>query len=191
MQIFGSLYKKVISWVNKKNAHKYLFFLSFSESSFFPIPPDVMLIPMCLANRKKVWFYATLTTIASLLGGIFGYILGFFTFDIIESWLISSRYWESFQLSKAWFAKWGLWAVLFAGFSPIPYKIFTISAGMTGVNFLGFIFFSLIGRGSRFFLVSSVIYFSGEQISLVLEKYIERIGWFISGILLLFILYIQ
>ena len=150
-----------------------------------------MLIPMCLANRKKVWFYATLTTIASLLGGIFGYILGFFTFDIIESWLISSRYWESFQLSKAWFAKWGLWAVLFAGFSPIPYKIFTISAGMTGVNFLGFIFFSLIGRGSRFFLVSSVIYFSGEQISLVLEKYIERIGWFISGILLLFILYIQ
>ena len=191
MQIFGSLYKKVISWVNKKNAHKYLFCLSFSESSFFPIPPDVMLIPMCLANRKKVWFYATLTTIASLLGGIFGYILGFFTFDIIESWLISSRYWESFQLSKAWFAKWGLWAVLFAGFSPIPYKIFTISAGMTGVNFLGFIFFSLIGRGSRFFLVSSVIYFSGDQISLVLEKYIERIGWFISGILLLFILYIQ
>ena len=104
MQIFGSLYKKVISWVNKKNAHKYLFCLSFSESSFFPIPPDVMLIPMCLANRKKVWFYATLTTIASLLGGIFGYILGFFTFDIIESWLISSRYWESFKLSTAWFA---------------------------------------------------------------------------------------
>ena len=85
MQIFGSLYKKVISWVNKKNAHKYLFCLSFSESSFFPIPPDVMLIPMCLANRKKVWFYATLTTIASLLGGIFGYILGFFTFDIIDA----------------------------------------------------------------------------------------------------------
>ena len=191
MRIFGNLYKKVISWAGNKNAHKYLFYLSFSESSFFPIPPDVMLIPMCLADRNKAWYFASITTIASLLGGIFGYILGFFIFDIIESWLMSSSYWESFQLSKVWFTKWGLWAVLLAGFSPIPYKIFTISAGMTGVNFLGFILFSIIGRGARFFLVSAVVYFSGEQISSVLEKYIERIGWLVSVILLLFIVYLQ
>ena len=83
MRIFGNLYKKVISWAGNKNAHKYLFCLSFSESSFFPIPPDVMLIPMCLADRNKAWYFASITTIASLLGGIFGYILGFFIFDII------------------------------------------------------------------------------------------------------------
>ena len=126
MRIFGNLYKKVISWAGNKNAHKYLFYLSFSESSFFPIPPDVMLIPMCLADRNKAWYFASITTIASLLGGIFGYILGFFIFDIIESWLMSSSYWESFQLSKAWFKRWGLWAVLLAGFpqSHIKYLLF-------------------------------------------------------------------
>ena len=89
MKIFNNLYQKVISWAARPKAVRYLFILSFAESSFFPIPPDVMLMPMCLANKKKVWHFALLTTLASVLGGVFGYFIGYFIFDVLESWLIN------------------------------------------------------------------------------------------------------
>ena len=85
------------------NADRYLFALSFSESSFFPIPPDVMLIPMCLANRSKIWYLAGITTISSVLGGVLGYLLGYLVFDLIQAWLLNSDYWSSYETARLWF----------------------------------------------------------------------------------------
>ena len=188
MNIFDFLYKKIISWSRMPNADRYLFALSFSESSFFPIPPDVMLIPMCLANRSKIWYLAGITTISSVLGGVLGYLLGYLVFDLIEAWLLNSDYWSSYETARLWFDKWGLFAVLLAGFSPIPYKIFTIAAGITGVNIFGFILFSILGRGARFFLIAALIYVGGDAFKHIIEKYINILGWFIVVIVLIFFL---
>ena len=190
MNIFHFLYKKIISWSRMPNADRYLFALSFSESSFFPIPPDVMLIPMCLANRSKIWYLAGITTISSVLGGVLGYLLGYLVFDLIEAWLINSDYWSSYETARLWFDKWGLFAVLLAGFSPIPYKIFTIAAGITGVNIFGFILFSILGRGARFFLIAALIYVGGDAFKHIIEKYINILGWFIVVIVLIFFLFL-
>ena len=189
MNIFDFLYKKIISWSRMPNADRYLFALSFSESSFFPIPPDVMLIPMCLANRSKIWYLAGITTISSVLGGVLGYLLGYLVFDLIEAWLINSDYWSSYETARLWFDKWGLFAVLLAGFSPIPYKIFTIAAGITGVNIFGFILFSILGRGARFFLIAALIYMGGDAFKHIIEKYINILGWFIVVIVLISVSY--
>ena len=177
MKLFGPLYDRVLAWAGHPHAERYLAALSFSESSFFPIPPDVMLAPMCLANRARAWRFAAVTTVTSLLGGIAGYAIGFFIFESIEPWLSESNYWPAYLRSRDWFADWGVWAVFVAGFSPIPYKVFTIAAGATVLNLPGFIIASLIGRGARFFLVAGLIVLGGERMAEALPKYVERIGW--------------
>ncbi|MGI9264466.1 MAG: YqaA family protein, partial [Gammaproteobacteria bacterium] len=142
-----------------------------------PIPPDVMLAPMCLADRTKAWRFAAVTTVTSLLGGIAGYAIGYFLFESIEPWLHDMGYWPAYLKGKEWFDDWGVWAVLVAGFSPIPYKIFTISAGVAVLNFPGFVIASLIGRGARFFLVAGLVVAGGERMEVLLPKYVERLGW--------------
>ncbi len=182
MKLFEPLYHRVLSWSRHPKAERYLALMSFAESSFFPIPPDVMLGPMCLAERKKAWRFAAVTTIASLLGGILGYAIGYFLFDSIEPWLRESKYWESYLTGRDWFAEWGIWAVFVAGFSPIPYKIFTVSAGVAVLNLPGFILASFIGRGARFFLVAGLIVAGGERMEVLLPKYVERLGWSVVGL---------
>ena len=177
MRLFAPLYDQVLAWARHKNAERYLAILSFAESSFFPIPPDVMLGPMCLANRKRAWRFAGITTAASLLGGIAGYAIGYFLFDSIQPWLATTGYWDAYIAGREWFARWGVWAVFVAGFSPIPYKIFTIAAGVAVLNLPGFILASLLGRGARFFLVAALVVAGGERMAAMLPKYIERIGW--------------
>lgn len=177
MQLFAPLYTRVLGWAGHPHAERYLAAMSFAESSFFPVPPDVMLAPMCLADRRRAWRFAALTTIASLLGGILGYAIGFFLFDGIEPWLRESKYWSAYLTGREWFDQWGIWAVFVAGFSPIPYKIFTISAGVAVLNFPGFVLASLIGRGARFFLVAGLLVAGGERMAELLPKYIERLGW--------------
>lgn len=177
MQLFGPLYDRVLGWARHPHAERYLGSLSFAESSFFPIPPDVMLAPMCLADRSKAWRFASITTATSLLGGIAGYAIGYFLFEQIEPWLHDVGYWPAYLKGKEWFDNWGVWAVFVAGFSPIPYKIFTISAGVAVLNFPGFVIASLIGRGARFFLVAGLVVAGGEQMEALLPKYVERIGW--------------
>jgi membrane protein YqaA with SNARE-associated domain len=177
MRLFGHLYDRVLGWARHPHAARYLGGLSFAESSFFPIPPDVMLAPMCLADRSKAWRFAAITTITSLLGGIAGYAIGYFLFESIEPWLHEMGYWPAYLEGKEWFDRWGVWAVLIAGFSPIPYKIFTISAGVAVLNFPGFVIASLIGRGARFFLVAGLVVAGGERMEVLLPKYVERIGW--------------
>lgn len=177
LRIFSPLYERVLGWAAHPHAERYLGVLSFAESSFFPIPPDVMLAPMCLADRARAWRFAAITSVMSLLGGIAGYAIGYYLFAAIEPWLHSMGYWPAYLHGKEWFAAWGIWAVLIAGFSPIPYKIFTITAGVAALNLPAFIIASLIGRGARFFLVAGLVVAGGEKLQASLPKYIERLGW--------------
>lgn len=177
MRLFASLYDRVLSWAGHPHAERYLGALSFAESSFFPIPPDVMLAPMCLAHRARAWRFATVTTVTSLAGGIAGYAIGYFLLAAIEPWLHSMGYWLAYLRARQWFDDWGVWAVFVAGFSPIPYKIFTVSAGAAVLNFPGFVIASFIGRGARFFLVAGLIVAGGQRMADALPKYVERIGW--------------
>jgi membrane protein YqaA with SNARE-associated domain len=177
MRLFEPLYRRVLSWSAHPHAERYLAALSFAESSFFPIPPDVMLAPMCLADRPRAWRFAAMTTVMSLLGGMAGYGIGVYLIDAIEPWLQTRGSYEAYLQVREWFAVWGVWAVFVAGFSPIPYKIFTIAAGATGLNFPGFVIASLIGRGARFFLVAGFIVVGGERMADGLQQHVERIGW--------------
>jgi membrane protein YqaA with SNARE-associated domain len=182
MKLFGPLYERVIGWARHPHAERYLGALSFAESSFFPIPPDVMLAPMCLADRSKAWRYATITTLTSLAGGVAGYAIGYFLFEAIEPWLHDMGYWPAYLKGKEWFDAWGIWAVFVAGFSPIPYKIFTITAGVVVLNFPGFVIASFIGRGARFFLVAGLVVAGGERMEAMIPQYVERIGWAVVGL---------
>jgi membrane protein YqaA with SNARE-associated domain len=177
LRLFAPLYDRVLSWAGHRHAERYLGVLSFAESSFFPIPPDVMLAPMCLAQRARAWRFATVTTVTSLAGGIAGYAIGYYLLEAIEPWLHEMGYWPAYLNGRQWFDEWGVWAVFVAGFSPIPYKIFTISAGAAVLNFPGFVIASAIGRGARFFLVAGLIVAGGQRMADVLPKYVERIGW--------------
>ena len=177
MRLFAPLYDRVLSWAGHRHAERYLGILSFAESSFFPIPPDVMLAPMCLAQRARAWRFASVTTVTSLAGGIAGYAIGYYLLEAIEPWLHDMGYWPAYLNGRQWFDEWGVWAVFVAGFSPIPYKIFTISAGAAVLNFPGFVIASAIGRGARFFLVAGLIVAGGQRMADMLPKYVERIGW--------------
>lgn len=188
MKIFSVLYDKAMNWAVHRHAPVYLAGLSFAESSFFPIPPDVMLAPMALAEPKRAWFYATLTTVASVIGGIAGYLIGMFAFELIEPWLHELGYWGKFEVAQVWFSEWGFWAIFIAGFSPIPYKLFTISAGVISMAFLPFVLASFIGRGARFFLVAAIMVWGGEKMEKMVRTYINWIGWLVVlAALILFI----
>lgn len=182
--MFQKLYDQAIRWSKHRHATKYLAILSFAESSFFPVPPDVMLAPMVLANREKAWHLALLTTVASVFGGILGYMIGFFAFDVIQPWLESSHYWQKYQLAEQWFESWGFWAIFIAGFSPIPYKVFTIAAGALSMLFLPFVLASFAGRGARFFLVAGLLAWGGERFESKLRQYMDIIGWSVVCILI-------
>lgn len=164
-------------WARHPHAIYYLGILSFLESSVFPIPPDVMLAPMSLANPRRAWWYAFVTTITSTLGGLFGYIIGMFFFALIHPWLIHFGYWDTYLRVQHWFDLWGFWIIFVAGFSPLPYKVFTIAAGTLHIALLPFTIASFIGRGSRFFLVAGLMALGGERMEQLLRKYIDHIGW--------------
>lgn len=166
-------------WVQHPHAPWYLGALSFAESSFFPIPPDVMLAPMALAQPHYAWRFALLTTLTSVLGGILGYLIGYFLFEIlhIAELLHQFGYWDSYLTAQAWFQRWGFWAVFLAGFSPIPYKVFTITAGVVSMMLIPFVLASLIGRGARFFLVAAFMCWGGPRMEAVLRANIDRLGW--------------
>jgi membrane protein YqaA with SNARE-associated domain len=177
MQLFEPLYHRVIGWSRHRHAPAILGTLSFAESSFFPIPPDVMLLPMCIAERNRAWRFAFITTVTSLLGGVAGYAIGYFLFEMIEPWLRTTHYWDAYLQGRDWFDRYGVWAVFVAGFSPIPYKIFTISAGVATLNLPGFVIASLIGRGARFYLVAGLVVAGGPRMEATLPLYVERLGW--------------
>lgn len=180
MKIFERLYNRVYDWASHQHAPKYLVALSFAESSFFPIPPDVMLAPMSLAKPLRAYWFAFLTTISSVAGGILGYLLGAIAFHgVVLPFIESAGYQLQFEMVMKWFHEWGFWAVFVAGFTPIPYKLFTIGAGVMQLSLPVFIFASFVGRGLRFFLVSGLVRWFGPKIETLLKRYVDRIGWFV------------
>lgn len=168
--------RKLYNWTLRIAAHRHarlgLFGLAFAESSVFPLPPDLVLIPMCIAERKKAFLYAAICTAGSVLGGIFAYCVGFFLYDTIGVRILEFYgYQEQFAKFQGLYNEWGAWIVLAGGFTPIPYKLITIASGVTQMNIGAFILFSVIGRASRFFLVATLLWKYGAPIKEFIEKY--------------------
>ncbi len=177
MKIFSYIYGKMMKWARHRHAPCYLGAVSFIESSFFIIPPDVMLAPMSLSQPERARWFALLTTITSVLGGLFGYLIGYGFFALVHPYIVTLGYEMQFQQIMRWFQLWGFWVVLVAGFSPIPYKIFTISAGVFGIDLVPFAVASLLSRGARFFLVAEIMRYGGQKMEQRLHFYIDWIGW--------------
>lgn len=189
MKIFSPLYQWTMKWAKHKFAPRMLAFITFAESVIFPIPPDVLLAPMVLSKPEKAWHYATLTTIASVVGGVVGYALGYYMFEPwIQPLLTEWGKQATFDQAVSWFNQWGVWVVFIAGFSPIPYKVFTLSAGFLQMAFLPFLLASAIGRGLRFFLVAGIMYWGGDKMEKKISQWVDVLGWLV--VLLVVILYL-
>ena len=170
--ILRRLYDWVLSWAHKKYSSAALFVLAFSESSFFPVPPDVLQIALSVSKPKKSFFYALIASIGSVLGGILGYFIGLFLFDTIGSLIINSLgYQAQFNSVGDLYKSYAFLAILVSAFTPIPYKVFTIAAGFWQVGLLPLIAASIIGRSARFFLVATLIHFFGPKIKEFIDKY--------------------
>ena len=167
--------KRAYDWTMRTAAHEKapqaLFWVSFAESSFFPIPPDVMLIPMVLARRARAWAYAALATVGSVRGGILGYAIGYFLLETVGRWVIDLYGLQAqFEAYRAAYNEWGLWIILIKGMTPIPYKLVTIVSGLLGYNFPLFVALSVLTRGVRFFLVAGALRLFGEPLRAALER---------------------
>lgn len=182
--MFRGLYDRVLGWSRHRHARRYLAGLSFAEATVFPIPPDVMLIPMVLAERNAAWRLALLTTLSSVLGGLAGYLVGWLGMDLVQPLIERLGYMEAYGLAMEAFNRWGLWFVMLAGFTPIPFKMITLAAGALGAPLAGFVLGAFIGRGGRFFLVSGIIWAGGERVADRLREWIDWIGWLMIGGLL-------
>lgn len=175
--VFSWLYQKTQSWSQHLYAPYILAGVSFCEASCLPVPPDVLLIPMGIASPKKVWRLALITTLSSVLGGLLGYAIGMFFIHWLLPYIKAYGYFDHYQMVQQWFMHYGFLALFVAGFTPIPYKIFTVSAGAAHLAILPFVIASFLGRGLRFYLVAACIYFGGERLQLTLAKHIDHIGW--------------
>lgn len=171
------LYDWVLSWADTPYGGIALFLLAFSESSFFPIPPDVLLIALCVGKPKNAFRFAMICSAGSVLGGILGYIIGWQFMSIVGSKIIA-LYGLSDKVSyiEVLYNQYDAWAVGIAGFTPIPYKVFTIAAGMFKINFYVFCIASLVSRSARFFIVSGLIYLFGAKIKAFIDKYFNLLS---------------
>jgi membrane protein YqaA with SNARE-associated domain len=177
MRLFGPLYERALGWARHRHAPTYLAALSASESVIFPIPPDVMLAPMALAQPRRWWRFALLCTLASVAGGVLGYALGHFALEAIWPWMVRMGWDDTFHRIQDLFVRYGFWFVFVAAFTPIPYKVFTIASGATGVAWPAFLLGSFIGRGARFFLVAGLVAWGGARLEDGLRRYVEWLGW--------------
>lgn len=172
MKLLRNLYDWVIHWSSTRYAVPALFLLSFIESSVFPIPPDVLLMAMSVSVPKRAFYYAFVCSSASVLGGMFGYFIGLEFMDVIGNRIVEFYHLQDkFQQIGILYEKYEAWAVAGAGFTPIPYKVFTIAAGAFEINFLIFVLASIAGRSLRFFLIGGLIFKFGEPIKSFIDKY--------------------
>ncbi len=187
MNFFKNLYYWVLELSNKKNSEYSISLLSFSESFFFPIPPDTLLIPLCLGNRSKSFYFAFLCSASSIVGGIFGYFIGktlWWSVPAIEYSALANLFFEyvpgltidSFTEIKNLYEEWNFWIVFTAGFTPIPFKLITISSGTFNINFFMFMLASTLSRSARFFLLGALIYIFGDRIRFFIEKYFNLLA---------------
>lgn len=165
-------YDWVLHWAETPYAAWALFILAFAESSFFPIPPDVLLIAVAIAMPKRSFYFALLCSVASVLGGALGYLIGLKFMEAVGYSIINFYgYNEQFHQLQSLFQQYDFWVVSMAGFTPIPYKVFTIASGACGLNFLTFMISSVVSRSARFFLVGTLIYIFGEPVKEFIDKY--------------------
>jgi len=192
MKLFSAIYEWTLKWAEHKFAPRILALLTFAESVFFPIPPDVLLAPMVLAKPESAWRLASLTTISSIVGGIVGYFLGFWMFEPwIQPLITDFGYQQRFDIAMDWFATWGVWVVFIAGFSPIPYKLFTVSAGFLQMAFLPFLLASAVGRGMRFFLVAGLIQWGGAEMEQKLRQWVDVLGWGLVALIVIAYIFLR
>ena len=174
--------RRLYNWIMRQAAGPHavpvLAFLSFLESSFFPIPPDVMLVPMCLANRRRALYYALVCTIASVLGGLLGYAIGYYLIESVGRSIIHFYGLDhAFESYQAMFKEWGLWIILIKGATPIPYKVVTIASGAASFDLTVFILASIVTRGVRFGAEAVLLWYYGEPIRAFIEKRLNQLTW--------------
>ncbi len=187
--MFRGLYDRVLIWSRHRHAPRYLAGLSMAEATFFPIPPDVMLAPMVLSDRDRAWALALLTTLASVAGGVIGYLIGWLGLELVYPLIERVGYLHYYQQAVDAFAEYGIWFVIVAGFTPIPFKIITIAGGALLMPLPGFILGSAIGRGARFFLVAALVRAGGVRMAEQLRNWVDAIGWAVIGLIALVGLY--
>jgi membrane protein YqaA with SNARE-associated domain len=182
------MWRRLYDWVLHLAAHQHapmwLVGLSVAESSFFPLPVDIMLAPMVMAQPQRAWFYAGLTTVGSVLGGVAGFFIGYWLLDAVLPMLQEWGYGHAYDTARGWFLNWGFWAVFLAGFTPIPYKVFTIAAGAAGMFLPVFVAASIVGRGGRFFLVALLVRWGGPRVEPHLKRYMDQIAWSTLAVLM-------
>lgn len=186
--MFAGLLARVVAWSAHPRAPLYLGAVSFAESSFFPIPPDVLLAPMVLSRPEKAWRLAAWTTLCSVAGGVAAFTAATLASGWMNGVIQQLGQGENYLRAQAWFAAWGFWAVLAAGFSPIPYKVFAFAAGGMSMLPPAFVLASLVGRGGRFFLVAALVARGGPALQRGLPRYLDRIGWALVVAVLLWLL---
>jgi membrane protein YqaA with SNARE-associated domain len=173
------LYDWCIAAADKPYATWLMGAVSFVESSFFPVPPDVMLIPMSIARPERAWFYATVCTLTSVAGGVLGYFIGAVLYDSVGAWLIHLYgYGNKVEAFRQAYAQWGTWIILIKGVTPIPYKIVTIASGFAGYNVFMFVLLSFVARGMRFYLLAFLLNRYGAQARTIIE---ERLGFWVTA----------
>ena len=174
--------RRLYDWVMRLAQHRYAIpfmgVVSFAESSFFPIPPDVMLVPMVLANRAKAFRIALVCTVCSVLGGLLGYAIGYYFFETIGDWVVKTYGLQSgLATFRAGFEQYGIWIILIKGLTPIPYKLVTIASGAAHFDLFTFVWASILTRGVRFFLVATLLWKFGEPIRAFIEKRLTLVTW--------------
>jgi membrane protein YqaA with SNARE-associated domain len=167
--------RPLYDWTMRLAGHRHAMwamgFISFIESSIFPVPPDALMMPMVLARRDKAWRIATICTLASVVGGLFGYMIGYFLWDAIGQQVMDFYgYASKMEDFAALYNEWGFWIVAGAGFTPFPYKVITIASGLTHLDLAVFMAASVISRGARFFLVAGLLWYFGPPIRVFIEK---------------------
>jgi membrane protein YqaA with SNARE-associated domain len=181
-----SLYAWVMKHAAGPNRYWALAGVSFAEASFFPIPPDLFLVPMVLADRKRTLMLTLACTVGSVIGGVFGYAIGSFLYNSLGRWLIDLYgYGSDIDAFRAAYAQWGAWIILIKGMTPIPYKLVTIASGFAGYNFAAFVALSIVTRGMRFAIVAGLLYWFGEPVRAFIEK---RLEWVLLGVLVVVVL---
>ncbi|WP_043110318.1 YqaA family protein [Polycyclovorans algicola] len=177
MNFFRRLYDWTLNLSRHPRAPWWLGGLSAAESVFFPIPPDIMLAPMVLVRPHRWWKLALLTTVTSVLGGLVGYALGYWLLDLALPMIERMGKLHAYETASAWFERYGFWAMFLAGLTPIPFKVFTVSAGAAHLALVPFMVGSVVGRGMRFFLVAGLARLLGPAFEQHLLRYIDLIGW--------------
>lgn len=184
-----NMWRNLYDWVIQLSAHPkavwWLGGLSVAEASFFPIPVDILLAPMVMAQRNRALYLALLTTVCSVIGGLIGYAIGYFMLDAVTPLLHKLGYWHGYEQVQQWFVDWGFWAVLVAGFSPIPFKLFTIAAGASAMLLAPFTLAALISRGLRYLMVAYIVRWAGPSFERNMLRYIDIIGWAMLGLIVL------